>query len=186
MNYHDLLLVKPSDIQLFKAPEYFKYGIQRGHRYSYLGIFGNFYRYDEPVSGSNSSSSFGAVLIPRARRQRKTPIIQLPWFWGGLDGACSDSFATEPPGRCEISSNKSSEEDVPLFSITFFLIVFLLMPFVHYAGLFGYGHLASYCPLCFTWQFLLLMTKSSGGKSYWWSSSALSLRQCGIEAVMLT
>ena len=44
MNYRDLLLAKRTDIQLFRAPEYFKREILGSHRYSYLGLahLGNF------------------------------------------------------------------------------------------------------------------------------------------------
>src|SRR5947208_4617490 len=38
MNYRDLLLVKRTDLQLFRAPEYFKREILVGHSYSYIGL----------------------------------------------------------------------------------------------------------------------------------------------------
>ena len=197
MNYRDLLLVKTSDIQLFKAPEYFKYGIQRGHRYSYLGLvhLGIFTDTMNLFQVLTVPQKFGAVLIPdqKARRPWKTPIMQAAMVLGVVWTVLVLIAVPWSLFRAfrDLLKRKLREEDVTaILGIAFFLIVFLLIPFVHYAGLFGYWTPRLILPALLSFylaEFLFIDDKIvRGARAIAWAVLLLVFVQCGIEAVMLT
>jgi hypothetical protein len=145
MNARDLLAVKKDDLQLFKAPEYFKKQILIAHRHSYLGLahLGLFTDTMNIFQQLNRPRSFDPSLIPdlKTRRPWKTPVMQtsmvlgliwtvlaligMPW---GLVRAAKDFYRDE-----------LTREDIALILGTaFFLLIFLSIPFVYAGALFGY------------------------------------------------
>jgi len=196
MSYRDLLSVKPSDIQLFRAPEYFKYGIQRGHRYSYLGLvhLGIFTDTMNLFQVLTVPQKFGAVLIPdqKTRRPWKTPIMQAAMILGVVWTVLVLIAVPWSLFRAfrNLLKRKLREEDVTaILGIAFFLIVFLLIPFVHYAGLFGYWTPRLILPalLSFYLAEFLFIDDKIVRRSTPIACAVLFLVfiQCGIEAVML-
>jgi len=196
MNYRDLLLVKRTDIQLFGAPEYFKREILQGHRYSYLGLvhLGIFTDTMNLFQRLTVPQNFGSVLIPdqKARQPWKTPVMQAS-MWLGVIWTVLVLVAVPwslVRAFCNLVGRKLNREDVTaILGIAFFLIVFLLIPFVHYGAFFGYWTPRLILPALLSFFFAtFLFTERKivrGSIPIARTVLVLVLVQCGIEAVML-
>jgi 4-amino-4-deoxy-L-arabinose transferase-like glycosyltransferase len=196
MSYRDLLSVKPSDVQLFRAPEYFKHQILRGHRYSYLGLahLGIFTDTMNLFQVLTVPQKFGSVLIPdqKTRRPWKTPIMQAAMVLGVVWTVLVLIAVPWSLFRAfrNLLKRKLKWEDVTaILGIAFFLIVFLFMPFVHGAALFGYWTPRLILPalLSFYLAEFLFIDEKIVRRSTPIACIVLLLVfiQCGIEAVML-
>ena len=197
MNYRDLLLVKRTDLQLFRAPEYFKREILVGHSYSYLGLshLGIFTDTMNLFQVLTVPQNFGSVLIPdqKARQPWKTPVMQASMCLGviwtvlvlvSLPWSLFRAFHN-------LIDRKLNREDVTvILGIAFFLIVFLLIPFVHAGALFGYWTPRLILPalLSFNFAAFLFTDQKIVHRSMAIARTVLILVliQCGIEAVMVT
>ena len=196
MNYRDLLLVKRTDIQLFVAPEYFKREILQGHRYSYLGLvhLGIFTDTMNLFQRLTVPQNFGSVLIPdqKARQPWKTPVMQAS-MWLGVIWTVLVLVAVPwslVRAFCNLVDRKLNREDVTaILGIALFLIVFLLIPFVHYGAFFGYWTPRLILPALLSFFFAtFLFTERKivrGSIPIARTVLVLVLVQCGIEAVML-
>ena len=196
MNYRDLLLVKRTDIQLFVAPEYFKREILQGHRYSYLGLvhLGIFTDTMNLFQRLTVPQNFGSVLIPdqKARQPWKTPVMQAS-MWLGVIWTVLVLVAVPwslVRAFCNLVDRKLNREDVTaILGIALFLIVFLLIPFVHYGAFFGYWTPRLILPALLSFFFAtFLFTERKivrGSIEIARTVLVLVLLQCGIEAVML-
>ena len=196
MNYRDLLLVKRTDIQLFRAPEYFKREILEGHRYSYLGLvhLGIFTDTMNLFQVLTVPQNFGSVLIPdqKARQPWKTPVMQASMCLGVIWTVLvlvSVPWSLFHAFRNLIDRTLNQEDVTAILGIAFFLIVFLLIPFVHAGALFGYWTPRLILPalLSFYLAAFLLIDRKIVRSSTPIAGTALVvvLIQCGVEAVML-
>jgi 4-amino-4-deoxy-L-arabinose transferase-like glycosyltransferase len=197
MNYRDLLLVKRTDIQLFRAPEYFKREILGGHRYSYVGLvhLGIFTDTMNLFQVLTVPQNFGSVFIPdqKARQPWKTPVMQASMCLGVI-WTVLVLVAVPWSLICafrNVTDRKVNREDLAaILGIAFFLSVFLLIPFVHGGALFGYWTPRLILPALLSFYlaaFLFIDRKIVRGSTRIVGTVLLLvLVQCGIEAVMLT
>jgi hypothetical protein len=207
MNYKDLFLVKAADLQLFRAPEMFKpepsdgnsyhLGFRRAHKHSYLalshmGIFTDPMNLFQDLPGSQG---VGRFLIPdfKTRRPWKTPVmvasmslgtlwtvlalIGTPWiFFGAVKRLWGDKL--------------EREDAAALLGISYFLLMFLPIPFVLWGCVHGYWMPRLILPslLFFFWAAFLLLDRTIVAKSGRIAFDVLILVivQSGIEIVMLT
>lgn len=197
MSYRDLLLVKRTDLQLFRAPEYFKREILQGHRYSYLGLvhLGIFTDTMNLFQVLTVPQHFGSVLIPdqKARQPWKTPVMQVSMCLGVIWTVLvlvSVPWSLFEAFRNLIDRKLNREDVTAVLGIAFFLIVFLLIPFVHAGALFGYWTPRLILPALLSFYlaaFSFIDTKIVRGSTpIACTVLLLALIQCGIEAVMLT
>ena len=206
MNWKDLLLVKANDVQLFGAPEYFGHepfdvhnyylGYRVAHQHSFLalshmGIFTDTMNLFQDLPGPQNVDRF---LIPdlKTRRPWKTAVmvasmslgtlwtvlalIGTPWIFVG---------AVKHLWR-----DKLEREDVAaLLGIAFFLLMFLLIPFLYWTA-----RTTAWTPrlylvplLCFFWAGFLLLDRTIVAKFKIFAFDVLTLViiQSGIEMVML-
>jgi len=196
MSYRDLLLVKRSDIQLFRAPEYFKREILEGHRYSYLGLvhLGIFTDTMNLFQVLTVPQNFGSILIPdeKTRPPWKTPIMQaavvLGVIWTVLV-LIAVPWSLSRAFRNLLKRKLQLEDVAAILGIAFFLIVFLLIPFVHAGALFGYWTPRLILPALLSFYlaaFLFIDRKIVRGSTRIARTGlVLVLVQCGTEAVML-
>jgi 4-amino-4-deoxy-L-arabinose transferase-like glycosyltransferase len=145
MTFKDLLLVKANDVQIFRAPEYFKREILRPHQHSYFGLL-HMGVFSDPMNLFQDLSvpqNIGSVLIPdqKTRRPWKTPVMSASislgaiWTASALVGTAwllFCAFNGLVKGRLE------REHVMMLLGIAYFLLMFLPIPFVHAGALFGY------------------------------------------------
>ena len=197
MSYRDLLLVKRTDLQLFRAPEYFKREILQGHRYSYLGLvhLGIFTDTMNLFQVLTVPQHFGNVLIPdqKARQPWKTPVMQASMCLGVIWTVLvlvSVPWSLFEAFRNLIDRKLNREDVTAVLGIAFFLIVFLLIPFVHAGALFGYWTPRLILPALLSFYlaaFSFIDRKIVRGSTLIVGTVLLlALVQCGIEAVMLT
>lgn len=196
MNFKDLFSVKTADIQLFRAPEYFKRDILASHEHSYLAL-SHMGTFSDPMNLFQDLSvpqQFGAVLIPdqKTRRPWKTPLMQASialgtlWTLLALVGtAWSPLLAFK-----KLLGNKLEREDVTaILAIALFLVVFLPIPFVHAGALFGYWTPRLILPvlLYFFWAAFLLIDRKIVRQRTVIALAILFLVliQCAIEVTML-
>lgn len=145
MTYPDLLWIKANDLQLFRAPEYFKKEILRPHQHSYLGLshLGVFTDTMNLFQELSVPQNVGRVLIPdqKTRRPWKTPVMSasmslgIAWTISALAGTAwllFESLKKILKGRLE------REQVMILLGVAYFLLLFLPIPFVHAGALFGY------------------------------------------------
>jgi len=197
MDYRDLLLVKRTDIQLFRAPQYFKREILAAHRYSYLGLvhLGIFTDTMNLFQVLTVPQNFGSVLIPdqKARQPWKTPVMQASMCLGVIWTVIvlvAVPWSLVRAFRNLIGRKLNREDVTAILGIAFFLIVFLLIPFVHAGTLFGYWTPRLILPALLSFSFAaFLFTERKivrGSTPIARTVLVLVLVQCGIEAVMLT
>lgn len=197
MNYRDLLLVKRTDIQLFRAPEYFKREILQGHRYSYLGLvhLGIFTDTMNLFQVLTVPQIFGRVLGPdqKAREPWKTPVMQASMCLGVIWTVLVVVSVPWSLFRAffNLIDRKPNREDVTaILGIAFFLIVFLPIPFVHDAALLGYWTPRLILPALLSFYFaaFLFTDQKIVRRSMTIARTVLILVliQCGIEALMLS
>jgi 4-amino-4-deoxy-L-arabinose transferase-like glycosyltransferase len=196
MDYRDLFSVKANDIQLFRAPEYFKREILAPHRHSYiglvhLGIFTDTMNlFQVPLAGKD----LGSIWEPddKTRRVWKTLVMQtsmsfgILWTLFALIGAPWSLFRA---ARNLFNQKLEREDVVAILGIAFFLVIFLPIPFVRWGALFGYWTPRLILPaLCsfFLAAFLLVDKKiARNSERMAFAVLALVAIQCAIEAVML-
>jgi hypothetical protein len=206
MNWKDLFLVKANDLQLFGAPEYFGHepfdvnnyyrGYRVAHQHSFLalshmGTFTDTMNLFQDLPGLQRVDRF---LIPdlKTRRPWKTAVmvasmslgtlwtvlalIGTPWiFIGAVKHLWRD---------------KLEREDVAaLLGIAFFLLMFLLIPFLYWTALTTAWTPRLYLVplLCFFWAGFLLLDRTIVAKAKTFAFDVLTLViiQSGIEIVML-
>ena len=145
MNYKDIFSLKANDLQLFRAPEYFKREILAAHKHGYLAL-SHMGVFTDPMNLFQVlpiPQRLDVYLIPdqKTRPPWKTPImvasmslgtlwtllalIGVPW---SLIGAVRN-----------LVRNKLQREDVmAVLGTAFFLLMFLPIPFVYAGVIFGY------------------------------------------------
>jgi len=145
MNFRDLFGLKTDDLQLFRAPEYFKHEIFAPHKHSYLAL-SYMATFTDPMNVFQDLSvpqQFGSVLIPdqKTRRAWKTPVMQasmvlgVSWTVLALIGTAGTLWVAIG----NLIRDRLEREDVTaIFGTAFFLVIFLSIPFVHAGALFGY------------------------------------------------
>jgi 4-amino-4-deoxy-L-arabinose transferase-like glycosyltransferase len=196
MDFRDLLTLKGKDIQLFRAPEYFKREILAPHKHSYLAL-AHMATFTDPMNLFQDLSvpqRFGSVLIPdqKTRRPWKTPVMQasmlLGTFWAilALIGTPWSLFTAVK----HLARDRLEREDVAtILGTAYFLLLFLSIPFVHAGALFGYWTPRLILPslLCFFWAGFLLIDRKTAhrGDKFAISIVFLVAIQCAIETVML-
>jgi hypothetical protein len=197
MSWRELFWVKTADLQLFKAPEYFKKEILAAHKHSYLGLvhLGTFADTMNIFQDLPGSHSIDRILIPdlKTRRPWKTPVMAAAvclgalWTVLALVGTTWLFFGAVR----RLWRDKIEREDAAVFmGIPYFLLLFLALPFV-YSGALGGGwtpRLIVVPLLCFFWAGFLLLDRTVVAK---WPKSAFAVLplvviQCGIEIVMLS
>jgi 4-amino-4-deoxy-L-arabinose transferase-like glycosyltransferase len=197
MDYGDLFSVKANDIQLFRAPEYFKREILAAHRYSYLGLvhLGIFTDTMNLFQVLSVPQRFGSIMIPdqKVRRPWKTPVMVVSMSLGVLWTLCA--LMAMPWALLWTMRNlwrgELEREDSSIFlGTSFFLLIFLLIPFVYGGALFGYWTPRLILPalLSFYLAAFLFVDKKIARRSETIARAILLLVviQCSIECVMLT
>jgi hypothetical protein len=196
MDYRDLFSVKANDIQLFRAPEYFKREILAPHRHSYiglvhLGVFAdNMNLFQLPPVGKD----LGSIWEPddKTRRVWKTLVMQTSMSFGilwTLFNLISAPWSFFRAARNLFNQKLEREDVVAILGIAFFLVIFIPIPFVRWGALFGYWTPRLILPaLCsfFLAPFLLVDKKiARNSERMAFAVLALVAIQCAIEAVML-
>ena len=197
MTYRDLLLLKTNDLQLFRAPEYFKREILLPHRYSYLGL-SHMGVFTDPMNLFQELSvpqDIGRVLIPdqKTRRAWKTPVMSasvslgIIWTVSALIGTAWLLVSA----FWRLTKADLEREDITiLLGTAYFLLMFLPIPFVHGGALFGYWTPRLILPalLSFYLAAFLFIDRKIAQKLERIPYAVLLLVsiQCVMEAVMLT
>lgn len=196
MDFKDLFSVKAADIQLFRAPEYFKHDILAPHKHSYLAL-SHMGTFSDPMNLFQDLSvpqRFGAVLIPdqKTRRSWKIPVMQASIALGALWTllALAGTAWMLLPASKNLFRDKLEREDITaLLAIPFFLIIFLPIPFVHGGALFGYWTPRLILPalLYFFWAAFLLIDRKIARRRTAIAAAIflLVLVQCTIEVAIL-
>ena len=197
MNYKDLFSVKSNDLQLFKAPEYFKKEILTAHKHSYLGLshMGIFTDTMNIFQELAVPQAFEPNLIPdlKTRRPWKTSVMQasmcLGTLWTLLALIGTPWLLARALG--DLWKDNLEREDVAAFlGVAYFLLMFLPIPFIYFGDFFGYWTPRLILPslLCFFLAAFLLIDKKFAVKSHTIALGLLVLVtvQCAIEVVMLT
>jgi 4-amino-4-deoxy-L-arabinose transferase-like glycosyltransferase len=197
MDYRDLFSVKANDIQLFRAPEYFRKEILAPHRHSYLGLvhLGVFTDTMNLFQLPPVGKDVGSVWDPddKTRRPWKTPVMQASMFLGilwtllVLVGAPWSLFRAFG----NLLKEKLERKDVALILGTaIFLVIFLPIPFVSRGALFGFWTPRLILPalLCFFLAAFLFVDKKIARNSERVAYLVVLLVavQCTIEALMLS
>lgn len=196
MDLADLLSLKATDIELFRAPEYFNSNIRAPHRHSYL-VLSHMGTFTDPMNlfqDLTVPQRFGAILIPdqKTRRPWKTPVMEasmavgVVWTALALIGTAWTLFAAVR----HLARDQLQREDLAaLFGTSFFLLMFLPIPFVHAGALFGYWTPRLILPalLYFFWAGFLFLDRKIVPHVRWVSSAtlALVLVQCLVAIVIL-
>jgi len=196
MDYRDLFSVKVNDLQLFRAPEYFKDEILEPHRHSYLGLvhLGVFTDTMNLFQVPPAGKDLGDVWEPdlKTRPSWKTPVMQASMSLGVLwpllvmIGVPWRLFRTV---RTLFNDKMQREDVVALFGIALFLVIFLPIPFVRWGALFGYWTPRLILPALISFflaGFLLIDEKiARNSERRVRIVFALVALQCAMEAVML-
>ena len=196
MDYHDLFSVKANDVRLFRAPEYFKRDILAAHRYSYLalvhlGIFTDTMNLFQILS---VPQRFGSIMIPdqKMRRPWKTPVMVASMYLGLVWTLCAliaTPWALLRAMRNLWRGKLEREDSSILLGTSFFLLIFLSIPFVRGGMLFGYWTPRLILPSLVSFSlaaFLFIDRKVEGRSScVVLTLMALVAIQCAIEIVML-
>jgi 4-amino-4-deoxy-L-arabinose transferase-like glycosyltransferase len=145
MGYRDLFSVKLNDLQLFRAPEYFKREILEPHRHSYLGLvhLGIFTDTMNLFQVPPAGKDLGDVWVPdnKTRPAWKTPVMQasmslgILWMLAALIGVPWCIFRAV---QNLLFRELQREDVVALLGSALFLVIFLPIPFVRWGALFGY------------------------------------------------
>jgi 4-amino-4-deoxy-L-arabinose transferase-like glycosyltransferase len=196
MDFKDLLSVKKNDVQLFSAPEYFKKQILAPHKHSYIGLvhLGMFTDTMNIFQELSVPQQFGSIMIPdqKVRREWKTGWMQasmllgLLWTMLALGGTAWKLLHA----LRNLWRDKLEREDAAMFlGLAYFLLMFLPIPFVYNANLFGFWTPRLILPslLCFFLAAFLLIDRSAASKWHFLAPAVLSLVviQCAIEVAVL-
>jgi len=196
MDFKDLLWVKSSDLQLFRAPEYFKREILQAHAHSYLGLshMGTFTDSMNLFQDLSVPQDFGSLLIPdqKTREAWKTPVMSMSmyvgvvWTFSALIGTAWLLMATL---HRLFRGNLEREHVLILLGVAYFLLMFLPIPFVHAGALFGYWTPRLILPslLAFFFAGFYVIDRNVAARSNMLAIAVfgLALFQCLIEIVML-
>jgi 4-amino-4-deoxy-L-arabinose transferase-like glycosyltransferase len=207
MSWKDLFSVKAKDLELFKAPEYFRIpehrapqylseDIRAAHKHSYLGLshlatFTDTMNLFQELPGSHS---IDRILIPdfKIRERWKTPVMQasmsLGTIWTVL-ALVSTPWMFFVALKHLLRDKLQREDFATLFGVAYFLLMFLPIPFV-YSGALGGAWTPRYILvplLCFFWAAFLLLDRTLVAR---WPISAVAVFalvaiQSGIEIVIL-
>lgn len=196
MSHKELFSVRVVDLQLYKAPEYFKREILTANKYSYLGL-SHFGVFTDPMNlfqVFKLPHHLDGTLIPdyKTRLPWKTSVMQasmkLGTLWTGL-ALLGTAWLLFRALNHLFRDKLRREEAAILLGIAYFLLMFLPLPYVHAALLFGYWTPRLILPalLCFFLAAFLLLDRKVGGGSTWFAFVVLTLAviQCGIEITML-
>jgi len=203
--WKDLLSVKAADIQLYSAPEFYRikksdphqFGYREPHRHSFLALvhMGTFTDTQNLFQDLPVPEGIGEHLIPdhKTRRLWKIPVsvasMSLGTLWTvlALIGTPWILFGAVK----HLWRDKLEREDVALLLGTaFFLLMFLLIPFLYWTA-----KTASWQPrlyliplICFFWAGFLLLDRAIVAKSEKIAFDVLLLVivQSGIEIVMIS
>lgn len=197
MGYRDLFFVRANDIQLFRAPEYFKRDILAAHRYSYLGLvhLGIFTDTMNLFQVMSVPQRFGSVMIPdqKVRRPWKTPVMVVSMYLGVVWTLCAligVPWALLRATRNLWRSNLEREDSSIFLGTSFFLLIFLSIPFVDRAVLFGYWTPRLILPslLSFSLAAFLFIDRKivRDSRTIAWIVLCLVAVQCATEAVILS
>jgi 4-amino-4-deoxy-L-arabinose transferase-like glycosyltransferase len=196
LTYKDLFSVKTKDALLFDAPEYFKKEILEAHKHSYLGLshLGVFTDTMNLFQVFQLPPNLSGYLIPdmKTRTPWKTTVMRASMLLGvlwtllALIGTIWISIrALKNLWRDKLER----EEAAMLLGVSYFLLMFLPLPFIYASVLFGYWTPRLILPslLCFFWgAFLLIDKKIVRGSPHMADIVlALVLVQCAIEITML-
>jgi 4-amino-4-deoxy-L-arabinose transferase-like glycosyltransferase len=195
MDFKDILSVKKADLELFKAPEYFKKQILAAHKHSYLGLshMGTFTDTMNLFQYLTAPQAIDFPLIPdqKARHAWKTPVMVASMSVGVIWTLLA--LIATPWGLFRALRNLwqrgalEREDSSILLGFTYFLLMFLPIPYVICGALFGYWtpRLILPCLFAFYLAAFLLVDKSES-KILVRTTMLLVLIQCAIEIVMLT
>jgi 4-amino-4-deoxy-L-arabinose transferase-like glycosyltransferase len=196
MNFRDLLSVKKDDLQLFNAPEYFKKQILAAHKHSYLGLvhLGVYTDTMNLFQDLSVPQHFGSIMIPdqKVRRPWKTDwmrasmMLGVIWTLLALIGTPWNLFrALQHLWRDRLER----EDAAMLLGVAYFLLMFLPIPFVYNANLFGFWTPRLILPslICFFLAAFLFIDRKFAAKSQIVAAAIFGLVviQCVIEVVML-
>ena len=196
MGYWEILSVRRADLVLFKAPQAFKEAVAPAHVHSYLGLchMGIFTDPMNLFQVLREPQVFGFPLVPdlKERAGWKTPVmvasmsLGLIWTLFALIGtawALRRAVLNLAKGRLE------REDSTILLGTAYFLLIFLAIPFVYGAALYGYWTPRLILPAIISFSlaaFLFIeskVAKRSNAIASW--ILFLVAVQCGIEIAML-
>jgi 4-amino-4-deoxy-L-arabinose transferase-like glycosyltransferase len=145
MDYGDLFSIKAKDIELFRAPEYFRSKIRAPHRHSYLGLvhFGVFTDSMNLFQLPPADKDLRDVWVPdnKTRRPWKTSLMEASMILGMLWTTLvliSVPWSLVCAFRALLGEGLEREDVVAILGTAFFLLMFLPIPFVSCGALFGY------------------------------------------------
>lgn len=208
MTWKDLLTLKMRDVELFRAPEYFKngqynteeyykYNIRAPHKYSYLAKYhmSTFTDTMNIFQDLDGPRTMHRILIPdfHTRKPWKTPwmtaSMSLGTIWTLL--ALIGTPVIVIGAVRHLWRDKLEREDGAAFlAIAYFLLMFVPIPFLLFSDQTGafLPRLTIAPQLFFYWAGFLLLDRTLVGK---WPKSVfvvlgLVITQCGIITVMLS
>lgn len=202
MDYKDLFSAKVNDVDLFRAPEFFKpsdsyrFGYRQPHKYSYLALshMGVFTDTMNLFQDLPNPQNLDAYLIPdfKTRHLWKTPLmvtsmsLGIIWTLLALIGTPWLLVASLK----NLWVNKLEREHAALLlAIPYFLLIVLPIPFVHSSVLNGFWTPRLILPplLCFFLAAFLLLDRKlvRRSKKLAYVVLAFVLVQSGIEIIML-
>lgn len=202
MDYKDLFSAKVNDVELFRAPEFFRpsggypFGYRQPHKYSYLALshMGVFTDTMNLFQDLRLPQNINTYLIPdfKTRRAWKSPLMTasmslgILWTVLALIGTPCLLFSA----LMNLWNNTLDfEHAAVLLAIPYFLLIVLPIPFVHSAVLNGFWTPRLILPplLCFFLAAFLLLDRKLVRRSKNLASVVLALVvvQSGIELIML-
>ncbi|MGH9425551.1 MAG: hypothetical protein ACRD2L_04495, partial [Terriglobia bacterium] len=196
MDYKDLFLLKTNDVDLLKAPEYFKKEILAPHRHSYLGLshLGIFTDTMNLFQYLTVPQRIESRLIPdqKARLPWKTPVMVASMSLGIVWTLCAligTPWALFRAVRNLWKAKPEREDSAVLLGTAFFLLMFLPIPFVYHGALHGYWTPRLILPslLCFSLAAFLFIDRTieRGSGRVARVVMVLVAVQCAIEIIML-
>lgn len=196
IGYKDLFSVKAKDALLFDAPEYFKKEILEAHKHSYLALshLGVFTDTMNLFQVFQLPPNLSGYLIPdmKTRTPWKTSLMRGSMLLGVLWTLLALIGTTWI--ACHALKNLcrdrlEREEAAAVLGISYFFLMFLPLPFIYAAVLFGYWTPRLILPslLCFFWAAFLFIDRKivRGSPQVADIVLALVLVQCAIEITML-
>jgi 4-amino-4-deoxy-L-arabinose transferase-like glycosyltransferase len=208
MNYWDLFSIKPRDLELFQAPEYFrapqyspplyqKYDIREPHKHSYLALV-HLGIFTDPMNlfqEFRMPPRLDTTLVPdvKTRRPWKTPVMTasmlLGTLWTLLALIGTPWLALRAINK--LWQDQLQREDITILcGVAYFLIIFLPIPFVDFGYGYGYWTPRLILPalLSFYLAAFLFIDRKIVRNSVRMACVVLLLvcTQCALELVMLT
>jgi len=196
MDYRDLFSVKANDIELFRAPEYFKREILAPHRHSYLGLvhLGIFTDTMNLFQLPPAGQDLGSVWYPddKTRRPWKTAIMQASMSLGilwTLLVLIAVPWSLFRALRNLLNQRLEREDVAAILGTALFLLIVLAIPFARWGALFGYWTPRLILPALLSFflaAFLFIESKiARRSETIAYAVVFLVAVQCAIEAAML-